>query len=201
MAVRRSKKKATRRKKAAGGRTSRRGRDLGNARGSKADRERLSKDAREKNARGRGFGNGAGKASRRTPANVAKFCEKMEETGSPAQAAAACGVRRSTVWAWRGVDEEFKAAWDSAEEAYVDRLEEEAGRRAEKGVRKPVYQKGARVGYVQEYSDGLMTTLLRGRRPHRYRDGRREPDTTSSGVLRVGGTRDEGGWVREHGAR
>jgi hypothetical protein len=52
----------------------------------------------------------------------------------------------------------------------ADQLEQEARRRAHDGVRKPVYQGGKRVGYIQEYSDTLLIFLLKGLRPEKYRE-------------------------------
>ena len=49
-------------------------------------------------------------------------------------------------------------------------LEDEAKRRAYEGVKKPVYQGGKRVGYVQEYSDTLLIFLLKGTNKAKYGD-------------------------------
>ena len=49
-------------------------------------------------------------------------------------------------------------------------LEPEAIRRAVEGVEKPVYQGGELVGYVREYSDTLLIFLLKGGKPHKYRE-------------------------------
>jgi hypothetical protein len=38
------------------------------------------------------------------------------------------------------------------------------------GVDKPVYQGGVLVGYVREYSDQLLVTLLKAHRPEKFRD-------------------------------
>jgi hypothetical protein len=59
-------------------------------------------------------------------------------------------------------------------EAGVDRLEDEAHRRAARGVEKPVYQGGVMVGTITEYSDTLMTVMLKGKRPSRYNTERHE---------------------------
>ena len=46
-----------------------------------------------------------------------------------------------------------------------DNLEAEAYRRAVEGVERPVYQGGRLVGTVREYSDSLLTIMLRARHP------------------------------------
>jgi hypothetical protein len=75
-----------------------------------------------------------------------------------------------TAYDWRDEDEEFKADWDKALEIAADLLEEEAVRRAHDGVKKPVFQGGKRVGYVQEYSDTLLIFLLKGTKPKKFGD-------------------------------
>lgn len=85
-------------------------------------------------------------------------------------AANRAGVHRTTVYVWRGADKEFAAAWDDAYEQGSDHLEDEARRRAVDGVTKPLMYKGKKCGSIQEYSDTLMITLLKARRPERFRD-------------------------------
>ena len=66
---------------------------------------------------------------------------------SPARAATAAGVGRSTAYLWRQEDPEFAAKWDEAVAEGIDRLESEAYRRAVAG------------------SDKLLIFLLERRRP------------------------------------
>jgi hypothetical protein len=61
-------------------------------------------------------------------------------------------------------------------------------------VSKPVYQQGMLVGHVQEYSDGLLTLLLKAKRPSEFRDGERETGGASGGVLVVPGTQPLNDW-------
>ena len=79
-------------------------------------------------------------------------------------------VSRASAYTWRDDDPAFRDAWDMAIESGTDLMEDEARRRAVKGVAKPVYQGGQRVGAVQEYSDTLLIFLLKGRRPEKFRD-------------------------------
>jgi hypothetical protein len=95
---------------------------------------------------------------------------------SPAWAAAEAGIERSTAWLWRKNDPEFAAAWDEAVTEGVDRLEDEAHRRAVEGYNsRPIYHKGRKVGEIREYSDSLLGLLLKSRRPEVYARGDRAP--------------------------
>jgi hypothetical protein len=58
----------------------------------------------------------------------------------------------------------------------VDRLEDEAHRRAVEGYNpRPVYHKGKKVGEIREYSDSLLALLLKSRRPEVYARGDKAP--------------------------
>ena len=52
----------------------------------------------------------------------------------------------------------------------MDRLENAARKRAEFGVERPVFQHGAEVGTVTDYSDNLLMFLLKGRRPEVFKE-------------------------------
>lgn len=80
------------------------------------------------------------------------------------------GVGRTTVYEERQRDEEFAVGWADVEERVVERMEREAYRRAVEGVEKPLVSAGKLVTTVSEYSDGLLTFLLKARRPEKYRD-------------------------------
>jgi transposase len=86
-----------------------------------------------------------------------------------AAAAAAVGAHRRTIMKWADADEEFALRWNDAIEEGIDRLEQEAIRRARDGVKRPVFYMGQIVGYVQEYSDSLLKFLLEAKRPAVYR--------------------------------
>jgi hypothetical protein len=86
------------------------------------------------------------------------------------------GIGRSTAWLWRQNDPEFATAWDEAVAEGVDRLEDEAHRRAVEGYNpRPVYHKGKKVGEIREYSDSLLALLLKSRRPEVYARGDKAP--------------------------
>ena len=97
-----------------------------------------------------------------------KFLEHLREGWTATKAAALAGVDRVTVYGWRSDDEIFAKDWNDAVEAGVDCLEDEAMRRAVKGVEEPVFGKEDIKGYVTKYSDPLLIFLMKGRRRKVY---------------------------------
>lgn len=99
------------------------------------------------------------------------FLKHLAKTGRITQSARRAGFSDSrylrTVYR---DNEEFRRQWDEAMEAAADLLEDEATRRAVEGTSKPVFYKGAVVGYEQQYSDQLLMFLMKGTRPEKYRD-------------------------------
>ena len=73
------------------------------------------------------------------------------------------GIGRKTVYLWRSQDGDFAEAWDEAIESGVERLEDEAYRRALVG------------------SDTLMIFLLKAKRPKVYADKQRLEHTGADG--------------------
>jgi hypothetical protein len=104
------------------------------------------------------------------PEYRARFLEALASGLSVTAASQIVGVNRCTPYEWRNNDPEFAKAWDIAINVGTDLLEDEAWRRAYQGTDRPVYQNGALVGAVRDYSDNLLMFLLRGRRPQTYRD-------------------------------
>jgi len=98
------------------------------------------------------------------------FLDYLAQGWTVTKAAAAADLAQVTPYRWRQADPEFKQAWELAVEAGTDRLEDEAYRRAVEGVEETAYYNGQPVGVVRRYSDNLLTLLLRGRRPHKYRE-------------------------------
>lgn len=102
-----------------------------------------------------------------------KFISALARTGNVTVAARAARISRTAAYEKRTEDEAWGKLWDEAIETAGDLLEEEARRRAHTGVLKPIYQGGARVGSVREYSDTLLIFLLKGARPAKYRENHR----------------------------
>ncbi len=92
------------------------------------------------------------------------------EVGTVVRAAEIAGIDRSTHYAWMGSDPAYAEAFAAAGEQAVERLEQEARRRAVEGTEKPVYQGGKLVGTIREYSDTLLIFLLKGALPEKYRE-------------------------------
>ncbi len=120
----------------------------------------------------------------------ADFLDHIAAGQSVRSAATTVGVKPSTPYTWRKQDKRFAAAWEAAEEAGTDIIEEEAFRRAVKGVEKPVYRGGEVVGHIADYSDAMLMFLLKSRRPERYgNSGKTSTGKTSEG-LNLKGVRD-----------
>lgn len=87
-------------------------------------------------------------------------------------------------------DAQFAREWENAAAAGIDRLEDEAHRRAVEGVSpRPICDKeGNEIGEIREYSDSLLTLLLRSRRPEVYA---RQPETTPRVSFNVTTTLEE----------
>lgn len=100
----------------------------------------------------------------------ARFIDAFREHRKVTVAMSVSGVSRSALYEARHTDTDFGAAWLEVEEEIVEELEAEAYRRAVTGVQKPLVSAGKYVTDVTEYSDSLLTLLLRARRPERYRE-------------------------------
>ncbi len=103
------------------------------------------------------------------------FLEHLRETCNVTESAQVAGVSRTAMYERRAIDPELAKAWDDAVEQATDALEKEARRRALDGVDKPVYFQGKRVDVIKEYSDPLLMFMLKGHRPHKYRERVAEP--------------------------
>lgn len=111
------------------------------------------------------------------------FLSILAQTGKVIDAAKAVGYYDSAeMYKHRREDEEFAEAWDLALKAAGDVIEAEAIRRAVQGVQKPVFYKGQVVGYETQYSDGILTTLLKGHKPQYKEGGNNVQVNTNIGV-------------------
>ena len=114
----------------------------------------------------------------RTPQRAREaFLGALSAGASIAAACREARIGRTTAYDMRTADADFATAWDEAIEGGTDRLEDEAFRRAHDGVPEPVISSGRQVLdadgvplVIRRYSDGLLTTLLKARRPDRYKD-------------------------------
>jgi hypothetical protein len=100
-----------------------------------------------------------------TPEKQQVFLKHLLKTGNISASCQAAGINRDTVSKHRNKNEDFKRMMGEVLDASIDRLEQEAFRRAYTGVTKPIYQGGKCVGNIQEYSDTLLVTLLKAHLP------------------------------------
>ena len=107
---------------------------------------------------------------RLTARGIAVFLAALAETGMVCDAAAQAGVPRASLYRKKAADADFAAAWAVALEAGLDRLRDEAVRRARDGVEETVWHRGVAVGTVRRYSDQLLMFLLRAHQPALYRE-------------------------------
>jgi hypothetical protein len=110
-----------------------------------------------------------------------KFIRALARTGNVSVAAKAARISRSQAYEHRQADSEFAKRWDEANQEAGDALEEEARQRAVVGRLRPVYQGGIKVGEIREYSDGLLTLLLKANRPAKFRENHRVEHTGAGG--------------------
>ncbi len=114
----------------------------------------------------------------RTPEHAREaFLGALSAGASITAACRSADLGRTTVYGWRASDDDFARSWDEAIEGGTDRLEDEAFRRAHDGVAEPVISGGRQVLdadgaplVVRRYSDNLLVTLLKARRPERFKD-------------------------------
>lgn len=98
------------------------------------------------------------------------FLAALSRNGNVTKSAELVHLSRRYVYQYRADHPEFAAQWDDALEESWDRLEHEARRRAQFGTLKPIYYKGQFVNFEQEFSDQLMTLLLKAKRPAEFGD-------------------------------
>jgi hypothetical protein len=110
--------------------------------------------------------------SQRTPTAHLKtaFLRAFATYGNVSRACDESGAARRRVYEWKEHDPRFLAAFQFARVEAVERLENVAYERAVEGYDKPVYQGGERVGTIREYSDSLLTLLLKANAPEKYRE-------------------------------
>jgi hypothetical protein len=109
-------------------------------------------------------------AANLTDEQIATFLGSLAEGRTASGSARIAGRPRPYFYVHKKNDPNFSAAWDEAETAGTEFMEDEARRRAVEGVDKPIYHQGVRVDTVREFSDTLLIFLLKGRKPETYRD-------------------------------
>jgi len=125
------------------------------------------------------------------------FIVNLAAGASITKACEIAAIGRTTAYEWRAADEAFAALWDEALEAGIDRLEDEARRRAVEGVEKPVVAMGkiarnddGTVLMIREYSDTLLALMLKAKKPKEYRD-RLDLNANVAGAVTLNVTSDD----------
>lgn len=98
------------------------------------------------------------------------FLIVLADMANVTAACKAVNISRPVVYEHKNTDERFAALWEEACEIASDSLVAEATRRGRDGYDRPVFQGGEEVGVVREYSDTLLITLLKARRPSEFRE-------------------------------
>ena len=110
------------------------------------------------------------------------FLDHFRQYGNISMSARHAGIERTTVYWWQEHDEDFPLAFEQAKVEAVERLEEEARRRAVDGTERLKFGQGGRVIIdpdtglpyrEREYSDTLLIFLLKGLMPDRYAERRK----------------------------
>ena len=97
------------------------------------------------------------------------FLRVLEKSGRVTKAAEIAGRTRGAFRAKKRRDPIFSDLWDKALKHRAELFEDEAIRRAVNGVRKDIYYKGEVCGSEKVYSDALLSKLLEGNMPQKYR--------------------------------
>jgi len=89
------------------------------------------------------------------------FLRHLARTGSVAFAAERAGLSRNTLYRRRRTDPAFAAGWAEAIAGAVDRLRDEAAKRALQGNGRGPLRRGRRLSAIRAYDNGLLIRLLR----------------------------------------
>lgn len=109
------------------------------------------------------------------------FLLQYEQTVMVSSACKKAKIPLRTLYNWMETDEFFKTQFEVSKKRTIDRLEEEAQRRAFQGVKEPVYQGGKKVGYIQKYSDTLLQFLIKHNKKEVYTETVRQEHTGQNG--------------------
>ncbi len=103
-----------------------------------------------------------------TPQKLNPFLPPLGRTGSIPPVAARAGLPRRQLYKRRAAAEAFAARWDEALQLGIDRLQDDAMRRALHGTPRGVFRNGQQVGSVQQFDNRLLQFLLKAHRPEVY---------------------------------
>lgn len=112
------------------------------------------------------------------------YLKKLASTGNQSLACAYTPVSRKTIMIHKKANKWFREACDEALSLYSDMVEAELLRRATKGIKRPVFQKGSLVGHERVYSDSLLALAIKAKKVE-YRDKLNVDAHVTGGVLVV----------------
>lgn len=111
-----------------------------------------------------------GRLSARTAHKLkARFLASYAKLGNATAVEEETGISRHLHKRWLK-NEQYRQAFDEADDQATEALEREARRRALDGRDDPVYWNGHQIGSVRKYSDLLLIFLLKAKRPDVYRE-------------------------------
>lgn len=105
-----------------------------------------------------------------TPKKLNTFLHHLGRTGSITFAATRAGLPRRALYKLRAADPAFAGRWKEALHLGMERLQDDAMRRALNGTERAVIRNGQKVGSVQQFDNRLLQFLLRAHRPETYGD-------------------------------
>ena len=99
-----------------------------------------------------------------------KFLSAYAECGVITHAAEIAGIDRTRHYVCLDKSEQYRSMFESAHHQAIERMEQEARRRAMLGVEEPIFYQGVEVARVRKPSDTLLMFMLKGALPDKYRD-------------------------------
>ena len=113
------------------------------------------------------------------------YLNVLRDTGLETSARAAAGVSKAKIASLIELDPDFAAAVEDARETWADTLEREAYRRAVTGIEKGIYFQGQLTNTELQYSDTLLSQMLKAYRKERYAPELTLKGTGKGGALTV----------------
>lgn len=98
------------------------------------------------------------------------FLRAFARHGIISDGTVAAGITYRTYYRWKRDDEVFNEDCKTAETMANDLMEREARRRAIDGFERPIIYQGEVTGEYTDFSDALLTTLMKGNKPEKYKE-------------------------------
>lgn len=117
-----------------------------------------------------------------TDARKNALLDALARLGNLKRACDETGISATTHYQWLRSDPAYASAYEDAATEAAEMLEAEAFRRAHDGVDKPVFYQGEQCGVIREYSDSLLSLLLKARRPDVFGDKIKQEITGKDGA-------------------